>query len=101
MSTERSHRPCVGRAPDGTRYEWVVYDCRVDQRDMGQPTRFTGFGMALEWPDAKGREGGGGCEEADGAPVRDHDLGHMHVQILPSQFKGVAAPDLSVRPGVV
>jgi hypothetical protein len=85
-----------GRAPDGTRYEWVVYDCRVDLREMGETTNFTGFGMALEWPDAKGREGGGGCEEADGAPVRDHDLGYMHVQILPSQFKGVAEPDLSV-----
>jgi hypothetical protein len=52
--------------------------------------------MALEWPDAKGREGGGGCEEAEGAPVRDHDLGGTHVQIVPSQFKGVAEPDLSV-----
>jgi hypothetical protein len=85
-----------GRAPDGTRYEWVVYDCEVDHRDMGMAEHFKGFGMALEWPDAKGREGGGGCEEADGAPVRDHDLGGTHVQIIPSQFKGVAEPDLSV-----
>jgi hypothetical protein len=85
-----------GRAPDGTRYEWVVYDCEVDLREEGLATRFEGFGMALEWPDAKGREGGGGCEEAEGAPVRDHDLGGTHVQIVPSQFKGVAEPDLSV-----
>jgi hypothetical protein len=85
-----------GRAPDGTRYEWVVYDCKVDHRDMGMPEHFKGFGMALEWPDAKGREGGGSCEEAEGAPARDHDLGGMHVQIVPSQFKGVAEPDLSV-----
>ena len=83
-----------GRAPDGTRYEWVVYDCKVDDREMGM--HFEGFGMALEWPDAKGREGGGGCEEAEGAPERDHDLGGTHVQILPSQFKGVADPDLSI-----
>jgi hypothetical protein len=85
-----------GRAPDGTRYEWVVYDCKVDLRDEGMATHFEGFGMALEWPDAKGREGSGGCEEAEGAPARDYDLGDMHVQILPSQFKGVAEPDLSV-----
>jgi hypothetical protein len=85
-----------GLAPDGTRYEWVVYDCKVDHRELGMPEHFKGFGMALEWPDAKGREGGGGCEEAEGAPVRDHDLGGTHVQIIPSQFKGVAQPDLSV-----
>jgi hypothetical protein len=85
-----------GVAPDGSRYEWVVYDCKVDLREEGLATNFAGFGMALEWPDAKGREGGGGCEEAEGAPVRDHDLGGMHVQIIPSQFKGVAEPDLSV-----
>jgi hypothetical protein len=85
-----------GTAPDGGRYEWVVYDCKVDMTEEGIGTRFEGFGLALEWPDAKGREGGGGCEEADGAPARDHDLGHMHVQIIPSQFKGVAEPGLSV-----
>jgi hypothetical protein len=85
-----------GRAPDDTRYEWVVYDCEVDHRELGMPEHFKGFGMALEWPDAKGREGGGGCEEAEGAPVRDDDLGGVHVQIIPSQFKGVAEPDLSV-----
>jgi hypothetical protein len=86
-----------GRAPDGTRYEWVVYDCRVDHRDMGMPNHFSGFGMALEWPDAtKGYEGGGACEEATGAPPGEHNFDHMHVQVLPSQFKGVARPDLSV-----
>jgi hypothetical protein len=85
-----------GVAPDGSRYEWVVYDCKVDLREEGLATNFEGFGLALEWPDAKGRERGGGCEEAEGAPVRDDDIGGMHVQILPSQFKGVAEPDLSV-----
>jgi hypothetical protein len=85
-----------GEAPDGSRYEWVVYDCKVDLTDEGLATRFEGFGMALEWPEVKGREGGGGCEEAEGAPVRDHDLADMHVQVAPSQFKGVAQPDLSV-----
>jgi hypothetical protein len=85
-----------GRAPDGTRYEWVVYDCEVDHRELGMPEHFKGFGMALEWPGAKGHEGGGACEEAEGAPVRDNDLGGTHVQIAPSQFKGVAEPDLSV-----
>lgn len=85
-----------GTAPDGGRYEWVVYDCKVDLSEDGLGTSFEGFGLALEWPDAKGREGGGGCEEAEGAPLRDDDLGMMHVQIIPSQFKGVAEPDLSV-----
>jgi hypothetical protein len=85
-----------GVAPDGTRYEWVVYDCKVDLREEGLATNFEGFGLALEWPDAKGRERGGGCEEAEGAPVRDDDLGAIHTQIVPSQFKGVAEPDLSV-----
>lgn len=85
-----------GRAPDGTRYEWVVYDCKVDQRDQGLPLQFKGFGVALEWPDAKGNEGGGACEEAEGAPARKHGLNDMHVQVVPSQFEGVAEPDLSV-----
>jgi hypothetical protein len=85
-----------GRAPDGTRYEWVIYDCKVDMRDEGMPNSFEGFGTALEWPDAKGREGGGGCEEGTGQPAREHHLNNMHVQILPSQFKGVAEPHLSV-----
>ena len=85
-----------GQAPDGSRYEWVVYDCKVDLSEQGLGSSFEGFGLALEWPGAKGREGGGGCEEDEGAPVRDDDLGGMHVQIAPSQFKGVAEPDLSV-----
>jgi hypothetical protein len=85
-----------GEAPDGSRYAWVIYDCEVDHRELGMPVHFKGFGMALEWPDVKGREGGGGCEEAEGAPARDDDLGGMHVQIIPSQSKGVPQPDLSV-----
>jgi hypothetical protein len=85
-----------GVAPDGTRYEWVVYDCKVDLSEEGLGPSLKGFGMALEWPGAKGHEGGGGCEEAEGAPARDHDLGGTHVQIAPSQFKGVDEPDLSV-----
>jgi hypothetical protein len=85
-----------GVAPDGSRYEWVVYDCKIDLREEGLATNFEGFGLALEWPNVNGREGGGVCEEAEGAPVRDDDLGGMHVQIIPSQFKGVAEPDLSV-----
>jgi hypothetical protein len=85
-----------GEAPDGSRYEWVVYDCKVDLTDEGLATRFEGFGMALEWPEVKGREGGGGCEEAEGAPVRDPDIGGTHVQVAPSQFRGVANPDLSI-----
>ena len=85
-----------GEAPDGSRYEWVVYDCKVDLSEQGLGSNFEGFGLALEWPGAKGRESGGGCEETEGAPVRDDDLGGMHVQIAPSQFKGVDEPDLSV-----
>jgi hypothetical protein len=82
-----------GRAPDGSRYEWVVYDCKVDMRDEGMPTRFEGIGIGLEWPDAKGREGGGSCAE-NVKPPPDHTFDSIGLHIVPSQFKGVADPDL-------
>jgi hypothetical protein len=85
-----------GHAPDGSRYEWVVYDCRVDLRDEGLPTRFEGFGMSLEWPHVKGREGGGTCEEAEGAPAPRFAFEQIGVHVAPSQFEGVAEPDLLV-----
>jgi hypothetical protein len=82
-----------GRAPDGTRYEWVAYGCKVDMTDEGQATKFKGVGFALEWPDAKGHEGGGVCaEHVERAP--DHTFDSIGVHIVPSQFKGVAEPDL-------
>jgi hypothetical protein len=94
-----------GTAPDGSRYEWVAYECSVDLREEGSPTNFSGIGMSLEWPDVKGREGGGFCEELDGRPrPEDAAVGSHGVHILPSQFKGVEQPDLVVSgtagPGV-
>ncbi len=80
--------PPSTEAPDGSRYEWVVYDCKVDLSEQGLGASFEGFGLALEWPGAKGREGGGGCEEAEGAPVRDDDLGGTHVQVAPVAVQG-------------
>jgi hypothetical protein len=89
-----------GRAPDGTRYEWVAYACRIDLRDEGLPTHFRGIGLGLEWPGVKGHEGGGGCEEATGGPGRDVAFRSHGVHILPSQFRGVEEPDLVISGSV-
>jgi hypothetical protein len=85
-----------GRAPDGTRYEWVAYRCEVDLRDEGMPGSFQGIGVSLEWPDAHGPGGGGGCAEGTGADEHDNAFTSHGVHILPSQFKGVDRPDLVV-----
>ena len=94
-----------GTAPDGTRYEWVAYECSVDLREEGSGTKFEGIGMSLEWPGVKGHEGTGHCEELQGRPRPEPDaLGSHGVHILPSQFKGVENPDLVISgtagPGV-
>lgn len=87
-----------GTAPDGSRYEWVAYGCKVDLRDEGLPTRFEGFGLSLEWPGVKDRDSSGGtCEEAEDPEKERRDaFDSAGVQIVPSQFKGVAQPDLLV-----
>ena len=84
-----------GRAPDGSRYEWVAYKCEVDLRDAGQPSGFKGIGVSFEWPGSEGPGGGASCEERRGAGEGAHFTSHG-VQILPSQFKGVERPDLVV-----
>jgi hypothetical protein len=84
-----------GTAPDGSRYEWVAYPCKVDLRDEGLPTRFEGFGLSFEWPGVKGHEGGGSCEEGGGLDSQ-RPFAAFGVHIVPSQFKGVAEPDLVV-----
>jgi hypothetical protein len=89
-----------GRAPDGSRYEWVAYGCKIDLRDEGQPTHFRGIGLALEWPGGKRPEGGGVCEETTGGPGREAAFRSHGVQIVPSQFKGVAEPDLVISGSV-
>jgi hypothetical protein len=85
-----------GRAPDGTRYEWVAYRCEVDLRPEGQPDVVRGIGVSLEWPGAQGPGGGGSCEEGTGAHDRDNAFTSHGVHILPSQFQGVERPDLVV-----
>jgi hypothetical protein len=82
-----------GRAPDGTRYEWVVYECKVDMRQEGLGEGFEGVGTSLDWPDAKGNEGGGSCGEKERTPT-DHTFDSIGLRIVPSQFEGVAEPDL-------
>jgi hypothetical protein len=94
-----------GRAPDGTRYEWVAYECKVDMREEGSPDPpFHGIGMSFEWPDVKGYEGSGGCEELQGRPRPEDAAVGGSVHIVPSQNKGVEQPDLVVSgqtgPGV-
>jgi hypothetical protein len=84
-----------GRAPDGSRYEWVAYRCKVMRRE-GLPGSFQGIGVSIEWPGSQGPGGGGSCEEARGAADRDHVFASHGVHILPSQFKGVERPDLVV-----
>ena len=84
-----------GSAPDGTRYEWVAYRCRIDERAEEGGARFHGVGLGLDWPGVKPFEGGGDCEE--GAGEQGHGVFRSFgVHILPSQFKGVAKPDLMI-----
>lgn len=93
-----------GTAPDGSRYEWVAYECRVDLRKEGSPGVFEGIGLSFEWPGVKGHEGAGGCEELDGRPTAVKGAIGGSVHVLPSQFRGVDHPDLVVSgetgPGV-
>jgi hypothetical protein len=85
-----------GRAPDGSRYEWVAYKCEVDMRDEGLPERFQGIGVSFEWPGVQGPGGGGTCGERTDATERHSAFTSHGVNILPSQFKGVERPDLVV-----
>ena len=87
-----------GRAPDGSGYEWVAYECRVDLRDEGLPNVFNGFGISLEW--VKGRRAAGGtggsCEQAESDHPRPRVFRGSGVHIVPPQFRGVDEPDLVV-----
>ena len=84
-----------GEAPDGTRYEWVAYRCKVDLTDEGLDTKFSGIGVSLDWPEVKPYEGGGSCEGLQGRP--QPGVFNQHgVHIVPSQMKGVAEPDLMI-----
>jgi hypothetical protein len=87
-----------GFAPDGSRYEWVVYPCKVNLRDEGLPENFKGLGLSFEWPGRKqdGGAGGGSCEGRRDPGERTPVFGSFGTQIVPDQFKGVAAPDLVV-----
>lgn len=84
-----------GVAPDGSRYEWVAYRCEEDLRSEGIDTKFEGIGISLDWPGVKGHERGGSCEELAGRPRRTVFSEHG-VHVLPSQFRGVAKPDLVI-----
>jgi hypothetical protein len=84
-----------GRAPDGTRYEWVAYRCKVDLSEEGVDNRFSGVGLSLDWPGQGADASGGSCEE--GAGDLSHGVFQSHgVHIVPSQAKGVAKPDLVI-----
>ena len=84
-----------GVAPDGTRYEWVAYECSVGPDDQVPGPEFTGIGASLDWPGVKGYEGGGTCEELQGRP-QDQVFSQLGVHVLPSQMKGVDEPDLVI-----
>jgi hypothetical protein len=83
-----------GVAPDGTRYEWIAYQCSEGGKGFGP--KFEGIGYTLDWPGVKGQERGGFCEELDGRP-RPPVFGSHGVHVLPSQMKGVAEPDLVIE----
>ncbi len=84
-----------GVAPDGSRYEWVAYECNVDLTDEGLDTKFSGIGVSLDWPGVRAYEGGGSCEELQGRP-RSGVFSQHGVHVLPSQMKGVAKPDVVI-----
>lgn len=75
-----------GRAPDGSRYEWVAYACAHDMEEEGIPGLIRGFGLSLEWPG--GGEGGGSCEEYESpAAAARKEFSSFGVAPLPSQRK--------------
>jgi hypothetical protein len=86
----------TGAAPDGSRYEWVGYRCGENLRSEGIDTKFEGIGISLQWPGVRREEGGGYCEELEGRP-HSGVFTSNGVHILPSQFKGVAEPDLVIE----
>jgi hypothetical protein len=97
--TETSREVVIenGRAPDGTRYEWVVYDCEFDMSKEGfGGESFRGAGISLDWPDAKGHEGGGSCAEDHETPTPPPagTFNSIGLHVVPSQFQGVDEPDL-------
>jgi hypothetical protein len=83
-----------GVGPDGSRYEWVAYECKVEAEE-GIGTQFEGIGVSLDWPGVQDHEGGGSCEELQGRP-RSGVFSQHGVHVLPSQMKGVAEPDLVI-----
>jgi hypothetical protein len=87
-----------GVAPDGSRYEWVVYPCSTSGLGGVVPKKFTGFGVSLEWPGNKRDSGGGFCSEGYGwlGPKQGPIFRSHGTEIMPSQFKGAAEPDLVV-----
>jgi hypothetical protein len=83
-----------GSAPDGSRYEWVAYRCKLNG-EAGTGRGLRGVGLSLDWPGLKLHESGEECEQGSGDQVRGGFLS-LGVQILPSQFKGVMRPDLVI-----
>ena len=84
-----------GRAPDGSRYEWVAYRCNIRRGDESAAARFGGVGLDLGWPGDKPVKSSVDCseEETGRKPGVFQSLG---TQIQPTQFKGVAEPDLVI-----
>ena len=83
-----------GEAPDGSRYEWVAYRCKVGPEHGAEP-EFEGIGVSLDWPGVRPYEGGGSCEGLEGRP-QPGAFNQHGVHVLPSQMKGVAEPDLVI-----
>jgi hypothetical protein len=95
---EVTTRPVVidkGRSPDGTRYAWVAFGCRVDLHGEGVPIRFRGFSLALHWQDGRRKVRSLGCE-GHGKPAVKTVIRPGLLRVVPSRGPDVAQPDLYV-----
>jgi hypothetical protein len=85
-----------GRAPDGSRYEWIAYKCSLPLTEEHESKKVSGIGIALTWPGTKQGGVGGACEELEGRPSPASGAIGGSVHIVPSQFTGVDHPDLVI-----
>ena len=84
-----------GHAPDGSRYAWVAFGCRIDLHGEGVPIRFRGFSLELHWEDAGRKVRSLGCE-GHGKPAVQTVITPGLLSVVPSRRRDDAQPDLYV-----
>jgi hypothetical protein len=95
---EVTTRPVVvdeGRSPDGARYAWVAYGCRVDLHGEGVPIRFRGSSLDLHWQDARRKVRSRGCEGHGKRALRTVITPGL-LSFVPSQRREAGERDLYV-----